>query len=92
MPEPGVTRGWYSPESRALVQRYLTGLGRQFDVPVIDTRDWLPDRDFTDCCHMWDRAAGPFSDRFAREVLAPLLEGKSPGGEVSGQETAAALP
>jgi hypothetical protein len=92
MPEPGLTRGWYSPESRAVVQHYLAGLGREFDVPVIDTRDWLPDKDFTDCCHMWDRAAGPFSDRLAREVLGPLLDGKSPGGEVFLQETAAVLP
>jgi hypothetical protein len=92
LPEPGVTRGWYTPQSRTLVQSYLAGLSREYEVPVIDTREWLPDKDFTDCCHMWDSAAGPFSDRFAREVLGPLLEGKSPSGEVSPHVPAAAMP
>jgi hypothetical protein len=92
MPEPGVTRGWYTPQSRALVQGYLTGLSREYEVPVIDTREWLPDKDFTDFCHMWDTAAGPFSDRFAREVLQPLLLGKPPGGELSPPTSTAAMP
>jgi hypothetical protein len=92
MPEPAVTRGWYAPPSRALVQHYLAGLSREFDVPVIDTRNWLPDKDFADCCHMWEWAAGPFSDRFGREVLRPLLEGQRPSGEVFPQDTAAVMP
>lgn len=79
MPEHSAARGWYSEQARGLVTSYLDSLRRELSVPVIDTRDWLADADFTDFCHMWQHAAGPFSERFAHEVLQPLLEGSSTG-------------
>jgi hypothetical protein len=89
MPEHSAARGWYSPQAHALVQSYLGGLCRDFKVSVIDTRDWLPDSAFTDFCHIWCWAAPVYSERFEREVLQPLLDGKAVGRHVSLQEKAA---
>lgn len=82
MPEHSECRRWYSPQARELVRSYLGELGRAYQVPVIDTRDWLSDEYFADFCHMARAGAAPFSHRFAREVLQPLLEGQPLGREV----------
>jgi hypothetical protein len=76
MPEHSVARGWYSPQARELTDTYLEGLHHEFGVPVADTRDWLSDSNFTDFCHMWNWAAAPFSERFGREILQPLLDSR----------------
>ncbi len=55
MPEPSVTRGWYPPPARALIRAYLGRFHREYQVPIIDTRDWVPDEDFVDTCHMGAR-------------------------------------
>lgn len=73
MPEHSECRRWYSLQARTLVSRYLDGLSREYQVPVIDTRDWLGDDQFSDCCHMAKRAAAPYSQRFGREALYPWL-------------------
>jgi hypothetical protein len=77
MPEHSECRRWYSAQARSLVSRYLDGISREYQVPVIDTRDWLSDEQFSDCCHMAKRAAAPFSRRFGREALYPWLTGFS---------------
>ncbi len=76
MPEHSACRGWYSPPSRELVRRHLGQVAREYQLPVIDMRDWLTDEDFADYCHMVRWAAAPFSRRLGREVLQPWLEGK----------------
>jgi hypothetical protein len=75
LPEHSVTRGWYTPQSHALVRSYLGRLGRDYQVPILDMRGWLPDEAFADCAHIGLQGAGPFSERFGREVLQPLLHG-----------------
>jgi len=80
LPEHSVARGWYTPQARALVRGYLGRLGREWQVPIIDARDWLPDEAFADCAHIGLRGAGPFSERLSREVSQPLLQG-GPLGE-----------
>jgi hypothetical protein len=56
---------------------YLQGLAREYATPIIDTRDWVPDEGFSDCIHVTPRAAEPYTRRFGREVLEPLLNGGS---------------
>jgi hypothetical protein len=55
---------------------YLDQVSRDFGVPVIDTRDWVADKQFTDCVHACRAAAGPYTRRLAHEVLYPLVEGR----------------
>jgi hypothetical protein len=76
MPEHSACRGWYAPESRTLVRRYLGQVSLEYGCPVIDARIWAPDEDFADFCHMLPHGAGPFSKRFGRRVLRPWLDGK----------------
>jgi hypothetical protein len=75
MPEHSEVRRWYSPQARALINSYLASIGREYQIPIIDTRDWAPDEGFADAAHMERSAAAPFSERFGRDVLQPLLEG-----------------
>jgi hypothetical protein len=82
MPEHSAVRDWYPPQARALVHSYLNGLGREYQMPIIDTRDWVPDEALRDFCHLGQRGAAPFSERFGREVLQPLLQGESPSDGV----------
>lgn len=77
MPEHSECRKWYSMQARKLVSDYLDGLRGKYPVPVVDTRDWLGDDQFSDCCHMARRAAAPYSLRFGREALYPWLTGFS---------------
>ncbi|HEY7326364.1 MAG TPA: SGNH/GDSL hydrolase family protein [Gemmataceae bacterium] len=86
MPEHSACRGWYTSRTKALVGGYLRQMSQDHQVPVIDARDWLPDEDFADFCHMMPEGAGPFSERFARDVMHPWLQGKALGGSVLLQE------
>jgi hypothetical protein len=74
MPEHSRTRGWYSPQALALVQRYLSQLQQEHSVPIVDTRTWAPDEDFADYCHMANKGVPAFSARLGREVVQPLIE------------------
>jgi hypothetical protein len=57
--------------------RYLHELSQEFGAPVIDTRDWVPDDGFSDFIHVNRMATVPYTHRFGREVLEPLLAGGS---------------
>ncbi|MGH7168717.1 MAG: hypothetical protein ACRELG_00370, partial [Gemmataceae bacterium] len=76
MPEHSACRGWYSPRTHALVREYLTELSKEYRLPAIDMRDWAPDENFADFCHLAPWGAPPLSQRFARDVLRPLLWGE----------------
>jgi hypothetical protein len=76
MPESSDFRSWYAPAVRAEVDDYLSGLTRQYGVALIDTRCWLSDAAFYDGHHLHTDGARIFSERFAREVLGPLLSGE----------------
>ncbi|HEY7157440.1 MAG TPA: hypothetical protein VH575_26030 [Gemmataceae bacterium] len=77
MPEHSACRGWYSPQTRAVVSDYLTRLSAEHALPILDARDWAPDEDFADFCHMAPWGAAPFSERFGLEALGPLLRGEA---------------
>jgi hypothetical protein len=86
MPEHSACRGWYTPTTKTMVGAYLCQLSQDYQVPVIDARDWLPDEHFADFCHMMPHGARPFSERFCREVLRPWLQGKPLNGAVLFQQ------
>lgn len=77
MPEHSACRGWYTPQTHAVVRSYLRQLSQEYRVPIIDTRDWVPDEHFADFCHMAPQGVKPFSERFGRDVLRPWLCGES---------------
>lgn len=76
MPEPSGTRNWYTPQSRAVLRDYLTRLHRDRAVPIIDTRAWVADDDFSDTCHMSQTGVPSFCERLGREVVQPLIDGQ----------------
>ncbi len=77
MPEHSECRRWYSPQTHAVVSDYLARLSTEYATPILDARDWAPDEDFADFCHLAPWGAGPLSERFGREALGPLLRGEA---------------
>jgi hypothetical protein len=77
LPEHSSLRGWYPPAALRQVRTYLEGLGQEYAVPVVNTREWVGDDAFVDFCHLHAGAARAFSARFGREVLRPLLQGRA---------------
>jgi hypothetical protein len=75
MPEGGAFRGWYTPAAWAEVEGFLAEVSRGAGVDMINAREWLPDEDFADAHHQFPEGARRFSERLAREVIAPRLEG-----------------
>jgi hypothetical protein len=76
LPEHSSVRASVPPEVEVQVTAFLADLSREHLVPVIDTRDWLPDEDFYDSRHALPRVAAPYTERFGHEVLRPLLAGR----------------
>jgi hypothetical protein len=70
-PEGPTFRGWYDPAGVARFDAYLTGVAREYGLPILDARDWLEENDFHDAHHPLRRGADKFTLRFAREI-APL--------------------
>jgi hypothetical protein len=75
-PEHSYLRARIPPDVRLRVRGYLAALSREERVFVIDTRDWVADDEFIDLTHVLPRAAAPFTERFAHEILRPLLGGR----------------
>lgn len=80
-PEGTEFRSWYSPQARVDVDGYVAGLARDYQVPVIDTRDWAPDSDFADSHHLMTLGAVKYTLRLGQEVLEPLVEGRFSQGQ-----------
>ena len=77
MPEHSELRGWYSPQVCERLNSYMNRLRDDYRVPVIDTRDWVPDDGFHDPTHMAPVSTPPFTKRLGREVILPWLTGKT---------------
>ncbi|HWG45543.1 MAG TPA: hypothetical protein VN688_22460 [Gemmataceae bacterium] len=73
MPEHSELRSWYTPAVHEQLNAYLSRLSADYHVPVMDTRDWVPDEAFHDLTHMAPPAAAPFTLRLGREMLQPWL-------------------
>ena len=71
MPEGTIFQSWYPVAARAEIDTYLALVSRDFRVPLIDARSWLPDTAFFDSHHLHPDGATVFTERVAREVLKP---------------------
>lgn len=88
MPDPWLAD--YQPAVRAGMDAFLRDLSRENDVPLIDTRGWMPQDNFVDDIHLTHDAAAAFTERFGREVLPSYLGGGSrPEPEPSGAQVSA---
>lgn len=76
MPEGSEFQSWYAPWALPQIDAYCRGLSRDFGVPLVDARHWLPDNLFTDSHHPLRPGAMLFTERLAREVLGPLVQGR----------------
>jgi hypothetical protein len=76
LPEHCSMRACITPAVEARVHAYLGELTRPYGAAVIDTRDWIGDDDFIDSGHALPHVAGPYTERFLREALRPLREGR----------------
>ena len=70
-------RSWYPPAVRSEIDAYLAGLSREYAVPVIDAHAWVGDGVFADGHHLLPAGADAFTERFGRDALQPLLEGRA---------------
>ncbi|HTU23678.1 MAG TPA: hypothetical protein VMG10_36915 [Gemmataceae bacterium] len=77
MPEGSIFRGWYPPSTLARLDEYLARLSRDYGVPIVNARTWMPDKYFGDSHHLYRRGAALFTQRFGTEVLARLVQGKA---------------
>jgi GNAT superfamily N-acetyltransferase len=73
-PESSEFRGWYGDAGYRAVAAFTKDVGREFDSPVFDGREWLPDAEIADGHHLTSAGAKTFTDRLARES-ATWLEG-----------------
>jgi hypothetical protein len=70
LPESTEFRGWYPPDAERTAWRYLDGLCREFEIPLIDCRTWLDDGLVADGFHPTQTGAMAFTRRFAPAVAA----------------------
>jgi hypothetical protein len=71
MPESSVFRSWYHPTCMAAMHQMLDLLHADWEVPVIDAREWLDDSDFTDGHHPEESGARRFTTRLLAELQLP---------------------
>lgn len=76
MPEGPEFRSWFPPERVERLKSFLAEVAAEYDAPVIDGRDWLPEEAFYDSHHMLAAGAEAFTDRVIRETVTPALQSK----------------
>jgi hypothetical protein len=79
MPEGRIFQSWYPPPTRACIDEYLTRISREYNLPIVDARNWIDDDYFQDSHHLDRRGATRFTRLFGDEVLPSLLAGKLDG-------------
>jgi hypothetical protein len=73
MPEAKLFQSWYPPEAERQIRCHLEELSAEFNVPLIDARNWVEDDAFVDGQHLRPAGASQFSSQLAQEVLEPVL-------------------
>lgn len=81
MPESARVRRLYPDAVRGAVDDFLTGLAREYRVPLIDAWDWGQEQDFSDGHHLTPDGAARFMGRLDREVLRAIAAGRSLAAE-----------
>jgi hypothetical protein len=77
-PDHSAHRACYTPQAQSRIRTYLAELSAQYGVSVVDTRKWIVDDDFADPVHLGAEAAAPYTQRLMRDVIRPLLAGRTP--------------
>ncbi|HVC97651.1 MAG TPA: DUF1574 family protein [Pirellulales bacterium] len=73
-PEAPEFQAFYSADAWLQIKSYLEQLLREFDVALVDARDWMAGDDFLDSHHLLVPGAVRFSERFGRRTAALLRE------------------
>jgi hypothetical protein len=68
MPEGSDFRSWYGAEHWAEIDTFLKELQREYDVPLIDAREWVRDEDFADSHHLLPQGADVFTARLSSSL------------------------
>jgi hypothetical protein len=72
-PESSEFRNWYPEPGRSQIVPVLSDLAREFDCPLFDCREWLPDELIGDGHHLTGPGADAFTAKLASDALAPWL-------------------
>jgi hypothetical protein len=75
MPEGTEFKGLYTSDVWRQIEAFLHDLTREFDVPLVNARDWVADEHFSDSHHLLHAGAAEFTSRLAREHVTPSLTG-----------------
>jgi len=74
MPEGPTFRSWYPPGTWEDIKAWLTQVGREYNAPLVNAREWLDDEnDFRDSHHLLLSGRDKFKERLGRETILPLL-------------------
>jgi hypothetical protein len=68
LPESSEFRGWYTAEAERLARDHLRRITEDLGLPVLDTRNWMPDEYFVDGFHLSRAGAAEFTRRFGPVV------------------------
>ena len=77
MPEGSMFRNLYPAQAWTKIETLTVDLSREFAVPLINARAWMPDSDFSDAHHLLEEGAARFTDRLGREAVLPLLRARA---------------
>ncbi len=80
MPEGAGFRAMYSRALTKRLERLLGEIAREYGCGLADCREWMPDTAFADGHHLLPSSATAFTERLAREVIAPAVRAAGEGG------------
>jgi hypothetical protein len=78
MPESTEWLTWYDPAGLRELDGVVARLAAEYGVPAFDARTWVPDALSADGHHLTGLGADLFTERLARDALAPWLSGAQP--------------
>lgn len=74
MPEGTPFARWYGPGANGRLMAFLRGVSAEYDAPLTDAQNWLPDEAFSDAHHMLESGAAAFTDQLIREAVVPAVK------------------
>jgi hypothetical protein len=76
MPEARDFQRWYPPPLAQRIDASLARVSREYQLPLFDARNWVPDTCFADGHHLTPVGAIAFTKEFERRILQPLTTGQ----------------
>jgi hypothetical protein len=77
MPESSELRAAFGPQAAVSLASYLEDLRSEYDISLLDAREWSPDADFVDGEHLLPAGAIRFSQRLERGATQFLARAAS---------------